>query len=470
LVFISHANPEDNEFTSWLGTRLSTVGYDVWADVFQLTGGEAFWRDIGEAIKTHASIVIVALSRSSYQKDGVLDEIALAVGTGRKLSTPSFVLPIRLDDLPFNEFPEQLIRLNAIDFSKNWADGLSSVIEVLQKQGVPKQDAELNTALEGWRKFRLRQTASIVAEPEDVLSNWFAIESLPSHVVFSRFNTSQDMMKKALREFGTPTVPYMRLAGSFADTATLQMETSPSVALERAYRISLEELMNGKVSDGPGITRRDGRNMVTNLIRQGWERFAEQRGLLKYEFSHGHAWFVPLDLAEGNVGRFTDHNGKVRRRRLVGRSEKRNVYWHLAVSARVMLAEPARLMMRPHVVFTTDGKTPLESKARTARLRKSFCKMWWNDRWRDLVRAFASFLANEEESLFLPLGEEAYAVVASAPMIFSAPISLPGDAVASLETEDITDETEADALDDLDDIGPDEEDIPQGDEDDGEAP
>jgi hypothetical protein len=33
LVFISHATPDDNEFVLWLGTRLTALGYDVWADI-----------------------------------------------------------------------------------------------------------------------------------------------------------------------------------------------------------------------------------------------------------------------------------------------------------------------------------------------------------------------------------------------------------------------------------------------------
>ena len=99
LIFISHANPEDNEFASWLGTRLTAAGYEVWADVLTLLGGEAFWRDIGDAIKEEAATVIVALSRNSYRKDGVLNEIALAVNTGRQLNKQQFVIPIRLDEL-----------------------------------------------------------------------------------------------------------------------------------------------------------------------------------------------------------------------------------------------------------------------------------------------------------------------------------------------------------------------------------
>lgn len=110
LVFISHANPEDNEFASWLGIRLTSAGYEVWTDMLKLVGGEAMWKDIGRIIKKEAALVVVVLSRGSYQKDGVLDEIALSVTTGRELNKQQFVIPVRIDALPFSEFPEQLIR------------------------------------------------------------------------------------------------------------------------------------------------------------------------------------------------------------------------------------------------------------------------------------------------------------------------------------------------------------------------
>jgi hypothetical protein len=51
VVSISHANPEDNEFTRWLSLKLASLGYHVWSDVTQLFGGEDFWRDIELAIR-----------------------------------------------------------------------------------------------------------------------------------------------------------------------------------------------------------------------------------------------------------------------------------------------------------------------------------------------------------------------------------------------------------------------------------
>ncbi len=185
LIFISHANPEDNEFASWLGTRLTAAGYEVWADILKLTGGETLWRDVGDAIRKEAVVVIVAVSSASYRKDGVLNEIAIAINTGKQLSKERFVIPIRLDDLPFSDFPEQLIRLNAIDFSPNWADGFSTLLEALEDIHVSQSTSDFGEALASWQRFKLWQSASISDTPESIFSNWFEIRYLPSYMGLS---------------------------------------------------------------------------------------------------------------------------------------------------------------------------------------------------------------------------------------------------------------------------------------------
>lgn len=45
LVFISHANPEDNPAAAWFATQLTLLGYDVWCDLKNPEGageGRAF--------------------------------------------------------------------------------------------------------------------------------------------------------------------------------------------------------------------------------------------------------------------------------------------------------------------------------------------------------------------------------------------------------------------------------------------
>jgi len=38
-IFISHAAPDDNDFTKWLALKLIALGYEVWCDVLFLDRG-----------------------------------------------------------------------------------------------------------------------------------------------------------------------------------------------------------------------------------------------------------------------------------------------------------------------------------------------------------------------------------------------------------------------------------------------
>src|SRR2546428_622005 len=78
-VMISHANPEDNEFTRWLALQLTREGYKVWSDLTDLVGGESFWSDIERVIRTRAVKFIYVLSRVSNEANrGFRKELHLA--------------------------------------------------------------------------------------------------------------------------------------------------------------------------------------------------------------------------------------------------------------------------------------------------------------------------------------------------------------------------------------------------------
>lgn len=53
IVFISHATPEDNDFTLWLAGKLGAAGYEVWSDLTHLQGGDGFWGNIEEVSRGH---------------------------------------------------------------------------------------------------------------------------------------------------------------------------------------------------------------------------------------------------------------------------------------------------------------------------------------------------------------------------------------------------------------------------------
>jgi hypothetical protein len=65
-LLLSHANPEDNEFTLWLALQLANEGIRVWCDLTKLLGGEIFWDDIEGVIRDRTAKAIYVLSRALH--------------------------------------------------------------------------------------------------------------------------------------------------------------------------------------------------------------------------------------------------------------------------------------------------------------------------------------------------------------------------------------------------------------------
>ena len=158
--------------------------------------------------------------------------------------------------------------------------------------------------------------------------------------------------------------------------------------------------MRGEASKTLGISGGQARNQITSLLRQAWDFRARELGLSVFQTAtNTNAWYLPLGLVNDDIVQFIGPEGRRIRKNLVGRSEKRQVFWHFAVEAVPVVRGVGRFTLRPHVIFSEDGKTPLKSAARMHALRRGFCKTWWNDRWRDLIAAFAAWMAQERGPL-----------------------------------------------------------------------
>jgi hypothetical protein len=194
-----------------------------------------------------------------------------------------------------------------------------------------------------------------------------------------------------------PSFRYLRLIGSFANAEDLQQAVSPGVSLTEAYGIRLEDFLRGRASELPGLPRLEAGKLTVNLLWQAWNLHMARRGLRAFEAASGRlAWYMPKGFLEGDRVEFQDDDRKKRRKTLVGWSERRKVFWHFAVEARPVLGELPHFVLRQHVIFTPDGVSPVESKERMHLLRRRFCRSWWNDRWRDLLVAFVTWLRGTE--------------------------------------------------------------------------
>jgi hypothetical protein len=91
------------------------------------------------------------LSRVSNTKQGPLDELHLARTIAKTDNFKDFIIPLRIDDLPFSEINVALHRINTIDFSRSWANGLSQLLEKLERDSIPKNPDKYNpSAVSFW--------------------------------------------------------------------------------------------------------------------------------------------------------------------------------------------------------------------------------------------------------------------------------------------------------------------------------
>jgi len=435
LVFVSHANPQDNYATLWLCTRLAAAGYEVWSDLTRLIGGELFWKDIQEAIRSHAAKVVFLVSRASVTKDGFLNELSIAAGTERSESFSDFLIPCRLDDLPHNDLPAQLHRRNAIEFSQGWHVGLGRLLTKLEKDSVPRKAGAAQDDVSTWSKQFLGTQEGLERSKEKLYSTWVAVSELPASIRIHRRNPGHSTVRQ---NWSWPVVPFgSQLLLSFAAASELSDAHAPqAVVLEKDVSLDVFQ-ESGHPALLTKVSKHDISNILVDLLQQGWDRFCEQRGLLPFELASGRkCWYLPLPTSGIERYPFVDMASKNRKKALIGRSEKYDVYWHLAVQANPVLGASPRLGMSLHVIFTSDGKTPLASAKRMHRLRRAFCKNWWQWQWRDLLLVFLTWCARQEAIFDLPVAGNRWVRISARPTVFEVPITTPEGREAAMGLEE----------------------------------
>lgn len=131
------------------------------------------------------------------------------------------------------------------------------------------------------------------------------------------------------------------------------------------------------------------------------------RGLHAYELASKRlVWYLPWNLSAGKQLTFSDATGKSGRRALNGESVKLSSRWHFAVAPNIILKPNLRFGLNYAVVFTKDGIEPLDDKVKAHRFRRSFCKNWWQDRWRDMLSAYLTFIKGSEPALTVHLSPD----------------------------------------------------------------
>jgi len=448
MLFVSHANAEDNEFAFWISLQLAKQGYPVWCDLTKLLGGETFWSDIEHAVRERTAKFLYVLSRTSNAKDGPLNELHVASNVKRDHKLHDFIIPLLIDDLPHREIQIQISRLTTIDFARSWAVGLKQLLKKLEDEGVPKKHTFSPAAVTEWWRGQNGSERALTTEPDDHLSNWFAQRvALPPifvHNVAGWPNDEQD--GSGLDTVDYPAIRHDRFIVSFVETQVFQS----SYEIENTTRYNAEHFVQGSLENCL-IDRKQSRNIVVFLLRDAWERLMRARELPDYQLSN-HArcfWFQRNAVSEDTL-HFTGINGRKASRQVVGfkslSANKDGISvkrpWHFAFQAKAMVYPFIGYCLKPHVLFTDDGFTIWESKERLHKARRSQCSMWWNPKWRDLLLATMSHLSRGNPTLSIPVAPNQALEIGILPLAFTAPVSFEDHPLPSEEDGVMTDESE----------------------------
>ena len=160
-IFLSYSRL-DSAFALRVANNLEHNGINIWVDQSDITGGRHWDSEIQSAIDNCVCMVVV-LSDNSVKSQNVLDEISYALDEGKQ------ILPILISRC---KIPYRIRRIQHIDFSKNYENGLKELLQTLKeinngksvsaKNGKPELSQRLSLAQALW-KFRNYAAMVIIA-------------------------------------------------------------------------------------------------------------------------------------------------------------------------------------------------------------------------------------------------------------------------------------------------------------------
>jgi hypothetical protein len=454
MIFVSHANPEDNEFAQWLSLQLAKCGYPVWCDLTKLLGGETFWDDIEQALRTRTVKFLYVLSKVSNAKDGPLSELQVAANVKRDEKLQDFIIPLLIDDLPHREINIQLARLTAVNFRKRWAQGLRDLLDKLELDGVSKYPDFSPSAVAAWWRGQHGAAQGISRGTEKHLSNWFPLRELPKTLFMHRVSGWPNNEKEdSALNVDYSAIRHDRYIVSFAGAKAFQSDYE----IEKTIQYRTSDLVAGTI-DRAVLDRKQARNLTSYLLKDAWERAMRSRQLPEYELSNRTRcfWFQKNAVPDDTI-HFSGVDGRRTTRQVVGfkslKATKDGLfpkrYWHYGFQAKVSLYPFVGFCLKSHVLFTNDGYTLWDDKDRLHKARRNQCSMWWNPKWRDLLLATMVHLSGGANAIRIEVAPQQAIEVGIHPLQFVAPVTfndhpLPEetDAVTTDDTEDDDEESE----------------------------
>ena len=417
-IFIGHANPEDNEFTLWLQSKLIGEGYTCECDLSFLIGGEAdYWKSIQEFLEKQTSKYILVVSNVTFEKEGVLDEWEHCKSIERQHSLKDFIIPIKFDDSPFNS-RIGLNRRNLVIFENNWASGLKRLLKKLKSDKVPK-NTQTTSQLENWYDNVYTNWSGIEKEfKETFFSNWISIPKIPSSVYFHKY-ANETQAKEVLKDnlvypayrHGNIIVSFQKNLNVYLTQQGFEIEPSETIIKDTEDAFKWYE-------DGEFPTYHDFRRLLVRLINRCFEIYLHGMNLLSYDLSNSKCFYFD-HKDDGKIKGTFNVRDRTHKIGVTGRYYED--FWHYGISFKTLLNPEFCISIKNHIIFTENGINAWNDTKKMHAARRKKGKTMYNKEWRNLMLAFLSAIANSENNeIAIIVAESETIELSSTPVLFEA--------------------------------------------------
>jgi len=402
IIFISHTTPQDNYFAAWLYAKLKDLGYHVWLDLEDISAGDSFNTVIRPIIQEKAKIFIATTTKTyatkaKDQNSGVSRELNCATTIDIKSLGNNFIIPIRVDDIEYDDFPYHYLGWNSINFYGNWQQGLIDLFKELDKIKIPKSE-DMEDPITVWFNA-IKSQNRVIPRKEKYYSNWFKLH-LPENIYVHQpeLYTEEDIYK----------IPYPLIIESYRIISFMKKEsTDKFTQVKNCHRFAIESFFsNDELRVDNDFVLKEPRKKLIRLLNKSFQQHLSAKGLICWSRGerrkHKIFYFrnTPENRKPISLGRYSKSRS---RRILTGRSteivegERKIVNWHFALKAEADL-EPIPHYKLFYAVVFTDKNFKRFDKELHHRFRRSIPSDWYNRKWLETLLAAMLFISPSKET------------------------------------------------------------------------
>lgn len=403
-LFISHATPQDNEFSIWLASRLEMLGYKVWIDKDGLLGGERFWPTIQKAIDTSVKILFVysenIITSEGVLKPGIENEIEYGKSVAMENKLSDFIIPLHIDDSKYH-LAIGMPNLNQIPFNRNWADGLKQLKKKLEKDNVPQVFDITQSVMSEWYENEYISNCKIEEKKELYYTSWWSIDEMPNEFYMYHFVNKDQATAVKKSNLSTPVSQMANVLSCFESDLNFNVILDSEefeIKPVKTSIFSIDEILFGFESDA-FPQHRDVENHFKRYLSLLGRNIFRSKGLKSYEMSNKRfAYYLPIYEKIQKIKFIYPYSTKSKLKTIQGKFEEIGK-WHYAVSVQPIIFPFVGFSLKSHLLFSSDGLNIIPDEKKQHSYRRKKGKRFFNEEWRDLYLAFIARLIDHDNEI-----------------------------------------------------------------------